>query len=549
MRLPWIIASVLLILLVAAALLDALSGHGSGTAIVVAWCLVTLVPIAFGLLVATRRQGHPIGWLLLANGAVLVLVGFADAYARYSVLGHPGALPGGDWAVVVSDRAWPLFFVGVTAIGWVFPDGRLPSPRWRPWALAAALSFAGLIVCTVLEAVPFGGPFADVPRPFRGVSGAVIGVPLSLCALGSVGALVGAALAVRSRLHRASGIERQQLRWLAYAAALVPVAVAICLVEVAVTGEDGPVALAGGMVALTAVPTAVGVAILRYRLYEIDRLINRTLVYSLLTATLAAVFAGISLGIGVAVGSGSTLATAAATLAVALLFGPLRGRVQLLVDRRFDRARYAGLRTVQQFLEDLRAGRAAPEATGAMLAEALGDPELELRFRLDGDIEVDAAGRVVEGPDPPGRVRTPVRRGGLALATVVHPRSPSGPICWTAPSARRGWRSRSRACASRCAASSPRSRRRAPASLPPATRSDAGSSATSTTARSSGWSRSASPCATCSTVCPTRPRSMPWWSRSRARLRSCASSRAACARPASTTGSATPCASWRRARS
>jgi signal transduction histidine kinase len=162
------------------------------------------------------------------------------------------------------------------------------------------------------------------------------------------------------------------------------------------------------------------VAILRYRLYEIDRLINRTLVYVALSATLAAVFAAISLAAGVAAGSGSTVATAAATLAVALLFGPLRARVQLLVDRRFDRDRYAGLQKVEHFLEELRAGRAAPEATGAMLADALGDPGLELRFRLDGDVEVDATGREVEDGDRAGRVRTPVRRGGLPLATVVH---------------------------------------------------------------------------------------------------------------------------------
>ena len=420
MRLPWVAAAGLVLVLVAAAVLDGMSGHGSSAAAVAGWCVVTLVPIAFGLLVATRRPGHPIGWLLLADGAVLALMGFADAYARYSVLGHPGALPGGAWAVVVADRAWPMLFVGATAIAWVFPDGRLPSPRWRTWAIGAALSYAGLIVCTVLEDEPFSDPFAAVARPLPDVPMSVIGVPLALCALGSVGALVGAVLAVRSRLRRASGIERQQLRWLAYAAGLVPLAVAICLLEVAVTGEDGPIALAGGIFALTAVPAGVGVAILRYRLYEIDRLINRTLVYALLTAALAAVFAAISLGIGVAVGSGSTLATAAATLAVALLFGPLRARAQLLVDRRFDRARYAGLRTVEHFLEELRAGRAAPEATGAMLAEALGDPELELRFRLDGDVEVDAAGRAVAGLDRPGRMRTPVRRGDLALATVVH---------------------------------------------------------------------------------------------------------------------------------
>ena len=420
MRLPWITASVLLILLAAAAVLDALSGHGSSAGFIAAWCVITLVPIAFGLLVVTRRRGNPIGWLLLADGAVLVLIGFADAYARYAALGHPGTLPGAAWAVVLTDRAWPLFFVGVTAIAWVFPDGRLPSPRWRPWAIAAAVSYAGLIVCTVLEDEPFGDPFGAVPRPLPDVPMSVIGVPFAVCALGAFGALIGAVFAVRSRLRRASGIERQQLRWLAYAAALIPLTVAICMLEVAVTGDDGPIALAGGIFALTAVPAGVGVAILRYRLYEIDRLINRTLVYAVLTAALAAVFAAISVGVGVAVGSGSTLATAAATLTVALLFGPLRARVQQLVDRRFDRARYAGLQTVQRFLEELRAGRAAPEATGAMLAEALGDPALELRFRLEGDVEVDAAGRVIEGPDPPGRMRTPVRRGGLALATVVH---------------------------------------------------------------------------------------------------------------------------------
>ena len=101
MRLPWITASVVSILLVAAAVLDALSGHGSDAGLIAAWCVVTLVPTAFGLLVVTRRRGHPIGWLLLANGAVLTLVGFADAYARYAALGHPDALPGGAWAVVV----------------------------------------------------------------------------------------------------------------------------------------------------------------------------------------------------------------------------------------------------------------------------------------------------------------------------------------------------------------------------------------------------------------------------------------------------------------
>ncbi len=421
MRLPWIVAAGIMLLLVSGGVLDALSGHGSGVAFAVVWSVAALVSTGFGLVVALRRRENPIGWLLLANGGVVAAMGFGAGYGAYAVLGHPGSLPGGDWAILLSDRLWPMLFVGVTAIAWVFPDGRLPSPRWRPWAIGAVLSVAGLIVCTLLATEPYSEPFRDVTdRPLPQLPESVIGVPQMLTSLGALAALVGAVAAVTVRLRRSSGLERRQLRWLAYAAAVIPAAVAACVLEIAVTGDDGPVTLVALILALTAVPAAVGIAILRYRLYEIDRLINRTLVYVALSAALAAIFAAISLGIGVAAGSGSTLATAAATLTVALLFGPLRARLQLLVDRRFDRDRYAGLRTVEHFLEELRAGRAAPEATGAMLAEALGDPELELRFRLDGDVEVDAAGRVIAGPDRTSRVRTPVRRGGLALATVVH---------------------------------------------------------------------------------------------------------------------------------
>ena len=160
---------------------------------------------------------------------------------------------------------------------------------------------------------------------------------------------------------------------------------------------------------------------MRYRLYEIDRLINRTLVYATLTVGLAATFAAVSLTLGMAIGSGSTLPTAAGTLAVALVFAPLRSRAQRLVDRRFDRARYEGLRRVKRHLEDLRAGRAAPEATGGVFAEAIGDRTLELFFWLPAEeLHVDAFGRVVHQLPAAGRAQTPVRRGELQLATVVH---------------------------------------------------------------------------------------------------------------------------------
>jgi signal transduction histidine kinase len=419
---PWVVAAATAGGLAWAGWLDAMaSGHESAAWMIAAWVVATFASTGGGLVLATRRGANPIGWLLLANGLVLAAMGLADSFAAYAVLAHPGALPGGAWAVLVNERAWPLLFAFVAAIAWIFPDGRLPSPRWRPFAIGAAVSFAGLIVLSLLAAERFSEEYAHVSSPLPELSESVVGIPFLVTGLGALAGLVGGALAVRTRLRRSSGIEHRQVKWLAFAAVLIPAAVVTCLIEVAVTGGDGPATVVGLVVALTAMPVAIGIAVMRYRLYEIDRLINRTLVYVALSAVLAAVFAAVSLSLGVAIGSGSTLSTAAATLAVALLFGPLRARVQLLVDRRFDRARYEGLRTVERFLADLWEGRAAPDGVEAVLARALGDPGLELHFRLPGgEVDVDATGRVVDGVAGPDRARTPVRRGAIPLATVVH---------------------------------------------------------------------------------------------------------------------------------
>jgi signal transduction histidine kinase len=408
-----------------AVVLTARSGsYGVGLWDVIGWGLATLASTGVGLLLATRRRQNPIGWLLLANGFVVALLGLAGSYAEYTVLADPGALPGAAWAVLVSERAWPLLFASITAIAWIFPDGQLPSPRWRRYAVAGAVSFAVLLVVSLLAAERFDEPFAGYASPLPELSEAVVGVPFAISGLGALASLIGGALAMRTRLKRSVGVERLQFRWLAYAAALIPAVVVTCLVEIAISGDDGSATTVALVFALTAVPIAIGVAVMRYRLYEIDRLINRTLVYAGLSAALALAFAAVSLGLGLTIGSGSTLPTAAATLAVALLFGPLRSRMQLLVDRHFNRARYEGLQIVQRFLVDLRDGQAAPEEVEAMLAEALGDPGLELLFSLSADgAQVDTTGRSVASSANAERARTPVRRGSLPLATVVHDRS------------------------------------------------------------------------------------------------------------------------------
>ncbi len=276
---------------------------------------------------------------------------------------------------------------------------------------------------SLLSAERYSEQFDHVSSPLPELSEAVVGLPFTVSGLGALASLVAAALALRTRMRRASLVERLQLKWLAYAAMLVPAAVVVAVLEDAVAGGDGPATVIATTLALTAIPVAIGVAVMRYRLYEIDRLINRTLVYLTLSAGLAATFAAVSLTLGVAIGSGSTLTTAAATLAAALVFGPLRVRVQILVDRRFARARYEGLRRIDHYLDDLRAGRAAPEATGDVMAEAVRDPSLELFFWLPAEqVHVDASGHLVDALPGPGRARTPVRRGELLLATVVHDR-------------------------------------------------------------------------------------------------------------------------------
>ena len=422
---PWAVASITVAGLVAAALLDPLaSPHDGDLVLVIAWVVATGASTAVGLVLATRCRGNPIGWLLLANGLVVAAMGAADTYTDYTMLREPGALPGGEWALLFSERGWPLLFVGMTAIAWVFPDGRLPSPRWRPYALAGAASVATTVALSFVRDEAYSEKYAEFSSPLPVYSGTAIDVLSAVAGVGAVATLVAGVLAVWTRLRRSSGIERLQLKWLAYAAALIPASIAACFVEIAVTGDDGPVTTGALIVALTSIPTAIGIALLRYRLYEIDRLINRTLVYAGLSATLAAAFALVTLGLGVVIGSGSTLTTAAATLTVALLFGPLRSRAQRLVDRRFDRARYEGLRTVERYLEDLREGRATPEATRDVLARALDDPGLELLFQLPEErVEVDISGRRVEGGDRVGSARTPVRRGSFPLATVVHAES------------------------------------------------------------------------------------------------------------------------------
>ena len=306
---------------------------------------------AVGAIVALRRPANPIGWLLLSAGFVAALFAFTLEYGTHAIVGRAIALPGGVFGVWLGSWIWVLYVVGILPfVLLLFPDGRLLSTRWRPAGWAAILS---VLVTTVfmafkagpLQAAPYmDNPFTPLPSSLVDTLGA-IGVGSIIPVMG------GASWSLVLRFRRSAGIERAQIKWLAFSA--VPLGAA-GFASAVLPDKLGQVLY---VFLLLSVPAAVGLAVLRYRLYEIDVLINRTLVYGTLSATLAAIYVATVILVGAALRpftSGSELAVAVSTLATLALVQPLRRRIQEAVDRRFYRSRYDAARTLDAFSVRLR---------------------------------------------------------------------------------------------------------------------------------------------------------------------------------------------------
>ena len=336
----------------------------------VAAILSAVSAVTAGAVLASRRPRHPVGWLLLAFGLVAqALSTAAEGYARYGLLAQPGALPGAEQVAALASAT---FVPGLSLIGFILlltPTGSLPSPRWR-WFARVAAALPVVFLAAWLLAVPQpdpDSPLASVRNPFAipGLADAgmaVAGVASPAIALTMV---VAAASLVR-RFRRSRGSERQQLHWLALAAALAPLVV---LVTAAAIVADYLV-LAGWAIGLylALLPVAIAAAIARYRLYDLDRIVSRTLAYGLLTLLLGGGYAVVVLGLGQLLGRDSSLVVAAATLAVAALFQPARRRIQQLVDRRFNRRRYDAAQTIATFSARLRDELDLHTLTGEVLA-------------------------------------------------------------------------------------------------------------------------------------------------------------------------------------
>jgi hypothetical protein len=312
---------------------------------------------AVGAIVVTRAR-NTVGWVMIGIGSLFSTYDVLHAWAHHLYTGLPSPPDHAIWVGWVASWIWvPGFVLAFVFLPLLFPDGRPPSPRWRPvvWTGAA------LLLAVPAQAVA-PGPMQlsptlrlpDNPLGVEGFAGSVAHGVAGAAEVAFLPVLVAVTVSLVVRWRRARGVERQQLKWVA--AAAVGVAALFLLSTVRV---PQPVFDALGSVVLVAMPVSIGVAVLRYRLYEIDRIVNRAVVYTLLTAALLGVYWAAVVGLGSVARlltghRGGDLVVAASTLAVAALYGPLRRRVQTIVDRRFDRARYDAERELARFVSGLR---------------------------------------------------------------------------------------------------------------------------------------------------------------------------------------------------
>jgi hypothetical protein len=322
----------------------------------VLWSWAIVLPAVsaatLGALIAARLPRHPVGWLLCGLGLAISLNGLLPAYTAYGALARPGSLPG---AVYLAGFEWGMFPGWVTLASFVLllsPGGHLPSARWRWPASVAAVCSAVPVGLQLFLPEPVSDSPVESPLALDVLAGPVLPVLILVCLAVVLVFLLAAVRSLRTRYRRATGVRRQQLRWLTLSARvsgllLIVAAVAAALaVDLLVT-----IGLSFSIVSLV---VGAWASITRYRLYDLDRVVSRTLSYGLLTVLLGGAYALIVLGLGQLAGGQESLVVAGATLAVAAVFQPARRRLQHSVDRRFDRRRYDAARTVQTFSARLR---------------------------------------------------------------------------------------------------------------------------------------------------------------------------------------------------
>lgn len=420
-----------------------------------------------GVLIVRRAGGNLVGWFMLALGTANAVMTTGSAYAIYGVKAYPGALPAAGPVGALSEAVFVLVAMGLAAIFLVFPTGRLPSPRWRPAAAVSVvltgLSLASFVISTRQVALPaIGGISLSYPNPLAvralrpadllgTVNGLAVVFPLVL----------GAAVVSLVRRYRRGGQRlRQQLKWLALALAAMLLTqvvggLAIAFGQAGTLWESVPFTLTPFLVYL-AIPVAMGIAILRRRLFDIDVIISRALLFTLLSAGITAVYAAIVLGLGTLVGSGGNPGlTVAAAVVIALVFQPLRQRASRLVNRLVYGERATPYQVLSDFAADMAGQLDLGEALDRMvslLAGASGATRVEAWIRVGGELRPAAvwppesarsavreldAGELDAGEFPPfgdadrSTQAVPVRHGDELLGAISLTKPPNEPLTST----------------------------------------------------------------------------------------------------------------------
>jgi hypothetical protein len=357
--LAWLLPGLYLALTVSGLVLQRLAGRPedpamglTGDATLSAGLLVLSL---VGALLAAHRPANPIGWIMSAIALAWALQQFCFGYAAYGLLAHPGSLPAASSMALLYVTMVLVLELGTALLFLLFPDGRLPSARWRPVLWTGLAATALLVPPGITDPRPIGNLGVRSPIQVGGVLHAMMAPLFIVAFLVLFAVLIASVASVLLRLRRARGEARQQLKWFAYATALMVLGFGLLFFGFGQQRITDQLAMAVLFLASVALPVAIAVAIFKYRLYAIDRIIDRTIVYGVLSVILGLGYTGTVLLLGQALGRGqSSLAVAGATLAVAVAFQPARRRVQEVVDRRFNRRRYDAAKTIESFSVRLR---------------------------------------------------------------------------------------------------------------------------------------------------------------------------------------------------
>ncbi len=396
---------------------------------------------------------NPIGWLMIGIGGAFVIGGFFDEYATFTYLTHPGDLPGGLFAVWVINWIYAGMLTFLPLLGLLFPTGHVPGPRWR-FLVPATIAFGALaIVSSILSPTKV----TDAPIPIQnptGVEGFPAGSIGGTVWIGLLLALASGIAAVIVRYRRSTGEERQQIRWLAYVAITAVIVLLVALAMTIVVGESFGSTFAGQALALTGfalvgigVPVAMGVAILKYRLYDLDIVVKKAVVFGIVAVFITAVYLALVLAIptlvlGAGIETDINLVTVGATLLVAIAFNPVRARARRLADRLVYGKRATPYEVLSQFADRLadvystedvlpRMARLVAESTGASAARVWLRVSDEMHPAAEWPADLPtAASRPIRGdtlPSLPGHA-VPVRHQGELLGAITLDMPASDPM-------------------------------------------------------------------------------------------------------------------------